>query len=178
MSDLFTTPKYTLEQAREINQKRWLEYANRLDQHFGDASAAYRALTVLMSSINSRRRWRLISKEEFLKYFPDYNPAKGETDWEIGTGKDRVLLHFYKNPTTGEEFFSRLAHRKQGRGVLTGWFNVAVKQLQKRKMVLTDEFKSDYFNIGSEIIKSIQEGEGVWRRTDYSIAERIYMESE
>lgn len=61
---------------------------------------------------------------------------------------------------------------------MTGWFNVAVKQLQKRKMVLTDEFKSDYFNIGSEIIKSIQEGEGVWRRTDYSIAERIYMESE
>lgn len=162
-----TEQKQGTDSLREINIRRWGSYAGRLSKHIGDDKLAYRALMILMGSINANKRWMRITKDEFLSFVPDWTESSGETDWELFQNNETVNLHIYLDRKTGKYYFSRLVRRGVDVSVLEGWHVAALNGIRSRKIPMSKGLNDELYKIGQSIVKSIREDEGVWRKVKH-----------
>lgn len=152
-----------------LNRRRWSTYAKRLEKITADPKQAYRALMILMGSINAKERWVRIKEEEFLQLIPSWSVDTVETDWVIPCENHEVKLHSYYNVRAEKYYFSRLMVRSDQVHVLSGWHVATLNGVRSRGITMTQELSDELYLIGDWIVKSIRSEEGIWRKPLHSM---------
>ena len=170
-----TKPVLSKEELQKINRRRWSDYASRLCKVTNSDKLGYRALMILMGSINAQQRWLRITREEFKEHFPRWTENHANGDWNIEkttpNGVITVKLHAYRDPKTNIFYFSQLKTRDDNTLIIKGWHVAALNGVRSRGIVMTQALSDELYKIGLLIVKSIREHEGVWRKVNNPMLE-------
>lgn len=170
-----TKPVLSKEELQTINRRRWSDYASRLCKVTNSDKLGYRALMILMGSINAQQRWLRITREEFMEHFPLWTENHSNGDWSIEktgpNGVTVVKLHVYRDPKTDIFYFSQLKTRDDNALILKGWHVAALNGIRSRGIKMTQALSDELYQIGLLIVKSIREHEGIWRKVNNPMLE-------
>ena len=155
----------------EKNRKRWNQYAGYINNYLKNEKLAYRALMILLNSIQANSRWLRISQQEFLKLVPDWNETIAETDFTKTLGEETIELKIYIDPFTGERYFSQLFYRKDEHSVLKGWHTHALNMIKSRNIKVSRDLNQELYRIGAKIVGSIHGRDGIWQVVNNPMSE-------
>ena len=154
-------PKLSKALRIRTNRRRWAGYLDSLKRCSNERDAAV-SMTILMSTINAQRRWVRMKEENFRSLCPK---------WDFGVTKDynvifngrEFTLHVYFDLKSEKHYFSRLMERVNDNDVLPDWHVTTCNFLKRRNVEVTPELSGQVYRIGSKIIDSIRNSEGIWR---------------